>query len=89
MSTTAAETVEKLKREGNVFFLQKSYIYAAEKYMEALKIDKDNAILYSNRSACHLNLKAYVFSSPMLFATEIDPGFSKAYARLATAEPKM
>ncbi|KAJ3845841.1 hypothetical protein EV368DRAFT_53508 [Lentinula lateritia] len=67
MSTTAAETVEKLKREGNAFFLQKSYIYAAEKYTEALKIDKDNAILYSNHSAWRLNLKAYVFSSPMLF----------------------
>ncbi|KAJ3891677.1 hypothetical protein GG344DRAFT_46856 [Lentinula edodes] len=87
MSTTAAEIVEKLKQEGNAFFIQKSYIHAAEKYTEALKIDKDNAILYSNRSACRLNLKAYLdASADARKATEIDPGFSKAYARLATAQ---
>lgn len=55
MST--AELVAKLKDEGNAFFLKKDYASAAAKYTEAIKIDGENAILYSNRAACRLNLK--------------------------------
>lgn len=58
MST--AELVAKLKDEGNVFFLKKDYASAAAKYTEAIKIDGENAILYSNRAACRLNLKTYI-----------------------------
>ncbi|KAJ3815600.1 hypothetical protein F5876DRAFT_30294 [Lentinula aff. lateritia] len=72
------ERVKRLKEEGNKLFAQKQYAAAAEKYTEALQLGGDNAVLYSNRAACRLKMKTY--------ATEIDPGSSKAYARLATAQ---
>ncbi len=55
-----AERAVKLKAEGNKFFLQKDYANAAAKYTEAIGLDEDNAILYSNRAACRLNLKMCV-----------------------------
>ncbi|KAH7881164.1 uncharacterized protein C8R40DRAFT_21713 [Lentinula edodes] len=81
------ERVKKLKEEGNKLFAQKQYVAAAEKYTEALQLGGDNAVLYSNRAACRLKMKTYLDAeSDATKATEIDPGFSKAYARLATAQ---
>ncbi|KAF5378219.1 hypothetical protein D9757_009179 [Collybiopsis confluens] len=90
-----AERAEKLKEEGNQLFSKKNYVSAAAKYSEALQIGGDNAVLYSNRAACRLNLKNYLDAESdaqkasghlFLEATKIDPGFAKAYARIATAQ---
>ncbi|KAF9061382.1 hypothetical protein BDP27DRAFT_1301213 [Rhodocollybia butyracea] len=82
-----AERVVTLKEEGNRLFSQKDYASANAKYTEALELGGDDAILYSNRAACRLNLKLYLDAeSDARMATNVDPGFAKAYARLATAQ---
>lgn len=53
---------EKLKKEGNALFVDKKYAQAREKYSEALQVGGDNALLYSNRSACRMKLKKYVLT---------------------------
>ncbi|KAI0316405.1 hypothetical protein OF83DRAFT_1195236 [Amylostereum chailletii] len=77
----------KLKEEGNAFFVKKDYSIAMRKYTQAIELDKRNAVLYSNRAACHLALQTYNKAiEDAQKAVEIDPGYSKAWARLATAE---
>lgn len=46
-----------LKAEGNKLFGAKKFSEAAIKYSEAIDIDGQNAVLYANRAACHLNMK--------------------------------
>ncbi len=55
-----------LKDAGNRLFTQKNYQAAHEEYTKAIALDPQNAILWANRSACHLSLKQYVQS---LFCT--------------------
>ena len=43
-------------KEGDEFFCKACYMSAQKKYSEALLIDKDSAVAYSSRSACHLSL---------------------------------
>lgn len=45
-----------LKTEGNTFFVAKKWIKAQSKFTEAIELDKENAVLYSNRAACCLQL---------------------------------
>ncbi|KAG0611341.1 hypothetical protein M758_7G133900 [Ceratodon purpureus] len=45
-----------LKDQGNAHFKQQNYLKAAALYTQAIKLDPDNAALYSNRSAAFLNL---------------------------------
>jgi ankyrin repeat protein len=51
--SVAAETA---KAAGNAAFTAKNYAEALEQYTIALSHDKDNAVLWSNRSACLLQL---------------------------------
>lgn len=53
-------TAVELKAEGNKLFGQKKYIEAAVKFTKAIQLDRGNAVLYSNRAACHLALKRSV-----------------------------
>ncbi|KAE9402377.1 hypothetical protein BT96DRAFT_918210 [Gymnopus androsaceus JB14] len=74
------------KAKGDALFREGKYTEALEQYSDALKpvekaVTPDDAILYSNRSACRLKLKQQ--------AIELDPSFSKAYARLATAQQEL
>ncbi|KAE9408347.1 hypothetical protein BT96DRAFT_970688 [Gymnopus androsaceus JB14] len=75
---------EKLKKEGNALFVDKKYAQAIEKYSEALQVGGDNALLYSNRSACRMKLKNYLYAESD--ASKANPSFAKGYARLATAQ---
>ncbi|KZO95694.1 hypothetical protein CALVIDRAFT_467125, partial [Calocera viscosa TUFC12733] len=78
---------ETLKAEGNVLFGQKQYKDAALKYSVAIELSPENAVLWSNRAACNLNLKKYSdAATDASQATELDPSFARAWARLATAE---
>lgn len=45
-----------LKQEGDALFEQKEYSEAYDKYTEAINIDAENAVLFSNRSACSFAL---------------------------------
>lgn len=47
---------EKLRAEGNALFQTKEYLKAAAVYTKAIKVDGNNAVLYSNRSAALLQL---------------------------------
>ncbi|KAF9262661.1 hypothetical protein L218DRAFT_867341, partial [Marasmius fiardii PR-910] len=83
---------QKLKDEGNALFTRKDYASAIVKYTEAISPDQDNPILYANRSACQLNLRQEQYpidGAPHYCsnqATELNPSYGKAWARLATAK---
>ncbi|TFK52145.1 hypothetical protein OE88DRAFT_1657225 [Heliocybe sulcata] len=81
-----------LKDEGNSLFARGNYQAALEKYTEAINATTGNdeedkvAVLYANRAACRLNLKRYHdAATDAKKATQLDPGYSKAWGRLATA----
>lgn len=85
-----AEQAEEIKRAGNELFATRRYEEAIEKYDQAIRLDDNNAVLYSNRSACFAALKKW---QQALYdaATSIskDAGFIKAYYRLATAQSEL
>ncbi|KAK0211851.1 hypothetical protein IW262DRAFT_1412074 [Armillaria fumosa] len=77
---------EGLREEGKEYFRQKNYAKAKEKFTEALKVDKENAILYANRSECTYALQQYEDAiSDARKATIIDPKYIKGWHRLGTA----
>ncbi|KIY61303.1 hypothetical protein CYLTODRAFT_427598 [Cylindrobasidium torrendii FP15055 ss-10] len=90
---------EELKAEGNKFFGAKNYAQAIEKYSAAIQLYEAAAdigdhpkvaVLYANRAACYLNLKEYLSAiSDAKQATEKDPKYVKAWARLAVAHDKL
>ncbi len=53
------QAVEVLKEQGNNAFKAQQYPQALELYSHALQLDPQNYILYSNRSAVHIQLKNY------------------------------
>ena len=62
LSTTMAaplQLAEQLKTEGNALFVKNDFTGAYQKYTEAIKHDKKNAILYCNRAACAFGLNRY------------------------------
>ncbi|THH05582.1 hypothetical protein EW146_g9864 [Bondarzewia mesenterica] len=70
-----------------LFFSAQEFKAARGKYTQAIALDRQNAVLYSNRAACNLALKAYVKAiEDGEKATELDPAYSKAWARLASAQ---
>ncbi|KAK7052880.1 hypothetical protein VNI00_004200 [Paramarasmius palmivorus] len=79
--------IDKLKEEGNKLFANKDFKAAIAKYTEGITLDDKNAVLYANRAACKLSIKQYLdAASDASLATEIDPRYAKAWARLATAQ---
>ncbi|KAI0334466.1 TPR-like protein [Cubamyces sp. BRFM 1775] len=78
--------VERLKVEGNALHSKGDYANARSKYTEAIALDSENAVLYANRAAAYIALKQYLDAgSDAQRAVEIDPNYSKAWARLAKA----
>ena len=49
-----------LKAEGNKLFAENKYEDAIKVYTDAIAVDKDNAVLYCNRSASHFAIHLYV-----------------------------
>ncbi|KAI9059649.1 hypothetical protein FKP32DRAFT_1579551 [Trametes sanguinea] len=76
---------ERLKAEGNALFVKNDFSGAYEKFTQALKHDEGSAILYSNRAACSLGRSRVFYSQMTTQATELDPSYAKAWARLAAA----
>ncbi|KAJ7442466.1 hypothetical protein FB451DRAFT_1568963 [Mycena latifolia] len=82
-----------LKAQGNALFSAKNFAEAGKKYTEAIQAGdeaadpKGLAVLYANRAACRLSLKRYLDAdSDAKKATQLDPTYAKAFARLATAK---
>ncbi|KIK02046.1 hypothetical protein K443DRAFT_6458 [Laccaria amethystina LaAM-08-1] len=72
------DTAEQLKALGNEFYQKGRYEDAYKTYSDAIKKDPNNAVLYANRAATYAACDARK-------ATEIDPTYAKAWARLGTA----
>ncbi|THU96943.1 hypothetical protein K435DRAFT_663527 [Dendrothele bispora CBS 962.96] len=86
MSPRDPELAILLKNEGNRLYNNKNYEAADVKYTKALELDDTNATFWANRAACRLNMRRFLDTiSDGIKATELDSGYSKAYARIATA----
>ncbi|PVH18929.1 hypothetical protein CXQ85_001221 [Candidozyma haemuli] len=56
-------TSDDFKAQGNKAFVEKRYQEAIDLYSKAIALDKENAVLYSNRAQCHLNLRDWIRAS--------------------------
>ncbi|PLB37666.1 Hsp90 cochaperone STI1 [Aspergillus candidus] len=75
-----------LKAEGNKAFSAKDYATAVEKFTQAIQIEPENQILYSNRSAVFAAQSQYEKAlEDANKATEIKPDWSKGWARKGAA----
>eukprot|EP01033_Poteriospumella_lacustris_P004170 gene4170-2971_t len=78
------------KKKGNDCFGNKDYNKAIEYYSEGLKVDANNAVLYSNRSACYAALKQWQKAyEDAVMSVSKDPKFIKGYLRLSTAQTEL
>ncbi|KZP22801.1 hypothetical protein FIBSPDRAFT_890151 [Athelia psychrophila] len=90
-----------LKEEGNKLYAQKNYSEAYQKYTAAIAEDTKNPVLYANRAACSMGQKMYTLARDdaqkvaikdvplkleVAAATYLDPGYPRAWARLAAAQ---
>lgn len=78
------ETVEQVKDAGTKLYREKSYLQAAAKYTEAIKLDSSCATYYNNRAACFLMLEDPASAlDDSRQATCLDPNFVKGWSRMA------
>lgn len=78
---------EVLKTLGNDAFKSKDYVKALEYYSQALQVDANNHVLYSNKSACYFNLNK--FNEALGEAEKcikIKDNWAKGYQRKGAAE---
>ena len=77
---------EELKKEGNDAFVRKDFNCAIGLYSEAVALDPSNAVLYSNRSACYLQLCKFDNAERDAYTcVQLDPNFWKGHYRLVKA----
>ncbi|KAH9476040.1 Small glutamine-rich tetratricopeptide repeat-containing protein 2 [Psilocybe cubensis] len=80
---------EVFKDQGNEALKNGQWQKAVDSYTEALKIDSNNAVYFSNRSAALLSLEDFDGAVYDAFvATRLDPKYAKAWSRLGLAELK-
>ncbi|ODQ63497.1 TPR-like protein [Nadsonia fulvescens var. elongata DSM 6958] len=83
------ELAAAFKAVGNTYFQQKKYASAIGFYDSALKCDQD-AIFYSNRSACFYALKDWEkVIEDTTTAIELNPLYSKCFRRRATTHEQL
>jgi tetratricopeptide (TPR) repeat protein len=81
---------EKFKVKGNEAMAAREYQQAADLYTKAIEADLTNAVYRANRSAAMLSMKEYEAAHEDAWtATELDPKYAKAWARLGAAEMKL
>lgn len=89
MSTGEEKTdsaAEQAKKLGNEHFAAKEYEEAIKHYSEAIKLDSNNPVYYSNRSACYFAQKNWeAAAADANSCIEKDPKFVKGFYRLALA----
>lgn len=79
-------SAEEFKQQGNRLFLQKQYPEAIDMFTQAINLDSNNHILYSNRSACYASLKDYKKALEDGEKTvSLQPNWAKGYGRKAAA----
>ena len=77
---------EDLKLKGNGHFKEERYQEALDCYTEALKLQPQCYLLYSNRSAAHNKLKNYEEAlNDAIRCTSISPEFARGHYRKASA----
>ncbi|XP_071962651.1 uncharacterized protein [Antedon mediterranea] len=75
-----------LKEKGNKALSEERYEEAVKYYTQAIELDPDNHVLYSNRSATHAHLQEYQLSLKDAEKTiELNPDWAKGYSRKGTA----
>lgn len=86
-NTDGAEAAKKL---GNDAFSAKNYDEAIKHYSEAIKLDPENPVYYSNRSACYASKKDWKASmDDAAQCVSKGANFIKGYYRLATAQTEL
>ncbi|KAJ9532757.1 hypothetical protein QJQ45_010876 [Haematococcus lacustris] len=79
-----------LKNQGNEHFQNGDWLKAAALYTQALKLDPDNAVLYSNRSAALLKLKKVKKAQEDAErAVALRPEWDKGYIRRAAIHEEL
>ena len=81
-----AAIVEESRIKGNAFYVQKDYAKAVNSYNQGLKVDANNSVLLSNRSACFLALDKEVRAlKDAERCVELRPDWIKGHWRKAQA----
>lgn len=80
----ASETAKSL---GNEYFNAKNFDEAIKHYTDAIRLNPENAVFYSNRSVCYASKKDWRAAlEDALICVSKDSAFQKGYMRLATAQ---
>ena len=80
------ETAKEWKEKGNALVKEKKYKEALDCYTKSIEIDPNDPILYSNRSAMHLNLNEFDQAlTDAEKAISLKPEYAKAYLRKGKA----
>mmetsp|Transcript_49323 Transcript_49323/g.139644 ORF Transcript_49323/g.139644 Transcript_49323/m.139644 type:complete len:255 (-) Transcript_49323:360-1124(-) len=90
MSSDNLVAAEAKKKEGNDAFAKKEYEAAIGFYSEAIELDPQNHIYYSNRSLCYA--ESGKFTEALADAEQcvkLEPSFVKGYHRVANAQFEM
>lgn len=78
------------KKKGNDAYLAKNYEEAITFYSEAISLEPESAVYYSNRSACYAALKQWQKAyEDALQCIAKDPKFIKGYYRLSSAQTEL
>lgn len=81
---------ETFKSKGNEYFKAKDYPRAISSYSEAISVKPHEAIAYSNRAICYLNLRRYYEAiEDCDRALTLDGTLVKAYYRRAIARKEL
>ncbi len=90
LSSADASIVEEARVKGNALYVQKDYAKAVNAYNQGLKVDADNSVLLSNRSACFLALDKEVRAlKDAERCVELRPDWIKGHWRMAQALLKL
>ncbi|KAM3577228.1 hypothetical protein VYU27_000910 [Nannochloropsis oceanica] len=89
-SGTDKTGAEEKKNLGNKAYMAKKYDEAITRYSEAIELDPDSHIYYSNRSACHGAKGDWASAAAdAKICLGKDPNFLKGYYRLTMAQMEM
>ncbi|GLD97465.1 hypothetical protein PINS_up006149 [Pythium insidiosum] len=84
------EQAEQQKQLGNEEFNVKNFAKAIEHYSEAIRLDSENHIYYSNRSAAYGAAGQWELAeADAKECVRLSPGFAKGYHRLANAQKQL
>jgi tetratricopeptide (TPR) repeat protein len=87
---SALEEAEAAKKLGNDAFVAKKFEEAVTHYSKAIELCPDNAVFYSNRSACYASKKMWQESyDDAKMCIQKDYKFIKGYYRLASAQSEL